>query len=178
MTAGASAQSPESLGASVAASTPAGEVCPLCGGSLGPAQDWCLRCGTAARTQLAASPNWKAPAILLAVVAAVALAVLAAALVKLAGGSGSGARSVTSPGAIAPAPSTAASTPLGATGLTPGTATSGPTAGAGTTAGSGSTAPAGPTSGAGMVGGRGVTPGAATGAGAPRTGTRAGPSGG
>jgi uncharacterized paraquat-inducible protein A len=61
------------------------ELCPLCGGPLAPEQDWCLRCGAAARTRLAASPRWKAPMIVLAVVTALALAVLAAALVKLAG---------------------------------------------------------------------------------------------
>ena len=64
------------------------EACPLCGAPLSPEQDWCLRCGAAARTRLAATPNWKAPIATIAVVAALALGVLAAALVKLAGGSG------------------------------------------------------------------------------------------
>jgi hypothetical protein len=81
---------------------------------------------------VAASPNWKAPIIVVAVVAGLALAVLAAALVKLAGNSGSpatpaattaaGPASVTSPGtagltsapsATAPGASTpGASTPV------------------------------------------------------------------
>ena len=61
------------------------DACPLCGTTLHPAQDWCLRCGAAARTRLAASPNWRAPVALLALVIALALAVLAVALVKLAG---------------------------------------------------------------------------------------------
>jgi hypothetical protein len=93
-----------------------GDSCPLCGAPLHPDQEWCLRCGAAARTRLAASPNWKAPMIAVAVVAGLALAVLAAALVKLAGDSGSRATpvatsvtqpaSVTSPGTAAiPAPS-------------------------------------------------------------------------
>ena len=64
-------------------------ACPLCGAPLHAAQDWCLRCGAAARTRLAASPElegrrsrrsrwWRV----------LSLGVLAAALVKLAGGSG------------------------------------------------------------------------------------------
>jgi len=76
-----------SAGATVPESV--GESCPLCGALLGPEQEWCLRCGAAARTRLVASTNWKAPIIALAVVATVSLGVLAAALVKLAGGSSS-----------------------------------------------------------------------------------------
>jgi hypothetical protein len=71
-----------------AAPPPAGEACPLCGGALDPEQEWCLHCGAAARTRLAASPAWKAPVIALAVITALSLGVLAAALVTLAGGSG------------------------------------------------------------------------------------------
>ena len=84
-----------------------GDACPLCGTPLSPEQDWCLRCGAAARTRLAATPNWRAPVATIAVVAALALAVLAAALVKLAGGSGSSSApattTVTTPGASTPA---------------------------------------------------------------------------
>jgi hypothetical protein len=65
-----------------------GESCPLCGAPLHPEQEWCLRCGAAARTRLAASPGWRAPIVALAVVVALSLGVLAAALVKLAGDSG------------------------------------------------------------------------------------------
>jgi hypothetical protein len=61
------------------------EVCPLCGAPLKPEQDWCLRCGTGARTRLAAPPKWKALAIVLVSVVVLALGVLAVALVKLAG---------------------------------------------------------------------------------------------
>jgi hypothetical protein len=73
--------------ATTAAPPPASETCPLCGALLGLEQEWCLRCGAAARTRLAASPSWKAPVFVLAVLAALALGVLAAALVTLAGGS-------------------------------------------------------------------------------------------
>jgi hypothetical protein len=71
---------------------PAEDSCPLCGAPLDPNQDWCLRCGAAARTRLAASSSWKAPLIAGAVVAALALAVLAAALVKLVSDANSHAR--------------------------------------------------------------------------------------
>ncbi|MCL2770605.1 MAG: hypothetical protein FWD42_10955 [Solirubrobacterales bacterium] len=61
------------------------EVCPLCGAPLRRDQDWCLRCGAAARTRLAAPPKWKPLVISLVIITVVALAVLVAALVKLAG---------------------------------------------------------------------------------------------
>lgn len=61
------------------------EQCPLCGASLEPEQSWCLRCGAAARTRLAAQPKWKALVVMLVVLVVLSLGVLAAALVKLAG---------------------------------------------------------------------------------------------
>jgi predicted nucleic acid-binding Zn ribbon protein len=61
------------------------ELCPLCGAPLKPEQNWCLRCGAAARTRLAAQPKWKALVVALLVVVMLSLGVLAAALVKLAG---------------------------------------------------------------------------------------------
>ncbi|MGN6372528.1 MAG: hypothetical protein ACTHM1_06010 [Solirubrobacteraceae bacterium] len=67
-----------------AASTPR-EACPLCGTPLQADQDWCLRCGAAARTRLAAPPKWKGLVVTLVAVAAISLAVLAVALVKLVG---------------------------------------------------------------------------------------------
>jgi hypothetical protein len=48
-------------------------------------QDWCLRCGAAARTRLAAPPKWKLLIVSLASVALLAIAVLVVALVTLAG---------------------------------------------------------------------------------------------
>ena len=65
---------------------PVDAACPLCGAPLDPAQEWCLSCGAAARTRLAAPTNWKAPIVAIAVIATLALGVLAAALVKLSGG--------------------------------------------------------------------------------------------
>jgi hypothetical protein len=69
--------------AAVAAGAAGGE-CPLCAGDLREEQAWCLRCGAAARTRLAASPNWRVPVIALASAGVLALGVLAASLVKLA----------------------------------------------------------------------------------------------
>jgi hypothetical protein len=66
---------------------PAGarEWCPLCGCPLHSSQDWCLRCGAAARTRLAATPRWKAPLLALATAVVLSLGVLVASLVKLIG---------------------------------------------------------------------------------------------
>jgi hypothetical protein len=124
---GASAPPEPQTGRSAGATDPGaeGDLCPLCGSPLHPDQDWCLRCGAAARTRLAASSNWKAPIIAVAVVAALALAVLAASLVKLAGGSSSttdvtrtivgGPASVTSPGTATPTPAPSARPPAAST---------------------------------------------------------------
>jgi hypothetical protein len=103
-------------------------VCPLCGAPLDPAQEWCLRCGAAARTRLAAPPNWKAPLWALALVVALSLGVLAAALVKLAGDSAptaSAPRTTTVTAPAAALPATTATTPgAGAPGTSvPGTST-------------------------------------------------------
>lgn len=65
--------------------TVARELCPLCGAPLPAEQDWCLRCGAAARTRLAAPPKWKLLVFSLVAIVVLALAVLTAALVKLAG---------------------------------------------------------------------------------------------
>jgi hypothetical protein len=93
------------------------ETCPLCGSALHRDQDWCLRCGAAARTRLAASPNWGPPAAALAVVVVLALGVLAASLVKLAGDSGARPATITRT-VITPAPasSTSPSASAGAAG--------------------------------------------------------------
>lgn len=66
------------------APAPAG-TCPGCGAALQPDQDWCLECGWAARSRLAGTPDWRRPLLVLAALIAIALAVLAVALVKLAG---------------------------------------------------------------------------------------------
>ncbi len=67
-------------------SAPAGtpEACPLCGTPLRGDQDWCLGCGAAARTRLAAPANWRAPIVLLGVTVVLSLGVLSVSLVELA----------------------------------------------------------------------------------------------
>jgi hypothetical protein len=89
----ASTTTPVALDGQTASTTPPSdpaaevprEVCPLCGGPLRRDQDWCLRCGAAARTRLAAPPKWKLLVVSLVSVAVIALAVLVVALVTLAG---------------------------------------------------------------------------------------------
>jgi len=140
--------------AAIAARAAGSEACPLCGAPLAPEQEWCLNCGAAARTRLAATPNWKAPIVSLAVIAVLALGVLAAALVKLAGGSSSSTPPITRTVTTAPTASTPAATSTATPGVsTPGAAvpgTSTPSTGAvtpgngtSTTTPGASTAPAG-----------------------------------
>jgi hypothetical protein len=90
----------------------------LCDTPLHPEQEWCLRCGAAARTRLAATPGWKAPIIALTVVVALSLGVLTAALVDLAGNSGSSApatATTVTTAASAPSPTPTQSTPATST---------------------------------------------------------------
>lgn len=67
------------------AGPPTIERCPLCGAAIGPVQEWCLRCGAAARTRLAATPGWRTPVLVLATVIVISLGVIVASLVKLVG---------------------------------------------------------------------------------------------
>jgi hypothetical protein len=123
------AASPPAGGAAPAPQTPPpSEACPLCGAPLHADQEWCLHCGAAARTRLAATPRWRGLTTALAVTAALSLGVLAAALVSLAGGSGSTppatTRTVTTlstaaaPGAATTAPATIAPATTAATAAT------------------------------------------------------------
>lgn len=56
-------------------------ACPRCATPLAGNQDWCLACGAAARTALAAPPNWRLPAAVLATLAALAVIALVGAFV-------------------------------------------------------------------------------------------------
>jgi hypothetical protein len=121
-----------------------GDACPLCGAPLHPEQEWCLRCGAAARTRLSASPNWKAPIVVVAVVTALSLGVLAAALVKLAGSERSNTSSAATTVATAPA-ATAPAAPAATPGaLTPGATTTGATTPGASTPGVGTPSTASP----------------------------------
>ncbi len=98
--------------------SPPVEGCPLCGFPLRPEQDWCLSCGAAARTRLAAAPGWRAPLIGLGLVIVLALGALTAALVELAGAPPASTpvtRTVTAPGAAAPGFTAPTATTPGAT---------------------------------------------------------------
>lgn len=131
------------------------EGCPLCGAPLQGEQEWCLRCGAAARTRLASSPRWRGPLATVAVIAALALGVLAAALVTLAGGSGGAGSATTAP------PANAALGTSTVPGTVPATTVPSTTApGAGTTSTSGAGTPGSSTSGTstpGATGGTGAT---------------------
>jgi hypothetical protein len=72
------------MSSAFSAPTGTSEACPLCGAPLRADQDWCLSCGAAARTRLAAPANWRAPILALGVTVVLSLAVLSVALVKLA----------------------------------------------------------------------------------------------
>ncbi|HEY1688659.1 MAG TPA: hypothetical protein VGF95_07315 [Solirubrobacteraceae bacterium] len=76
---------PAQAGIPLSEPAPIVERCPLCGSALSSSQDWCLTCGAAARTRLAATPRWWLPVTLLAAIVIVSLGVLIASLVKLAG---------------------------------------------------------------------------------------------
>ncbi|MCW3028419.1 MAG: hypothetical protein JWN81_1630 [Solirubrobacterales bacterium] len=112
-----------------------GEACPLCATPLQPEQEWCLSCGAAARTRLAASPNWRAPIAAIVAVLALSLGVLTAALVDLAGSSSPTRTQVTrtvttAPAAAVPAPVSPTTT---STAAPPATVVPAPQAGAKTT---------------------------------------------
>jgi hypothetical protein len=58
-------------------------ACPRCTAPVAPDQEWCLSCGAPARTRLVPTPNWRAPLLLLALIATVAGIALALAFVEL-----------------------------------------------------------------------------------------------
>ena len=96
----------------------AAERCPVCGSSLAADQDWCLRCGAAARTRLASTPRWGAPLAVLAVLIVLSVAVLTIALVRLTRPEGTVTTTQPTTTAVAPAaatPAAGATTPAAAT---------------------------------------------------------------
>jgi uncharacterized paraquat-inducible protein A len=69
---------------SVAAPPEPGTIaCPRCQTAVGPEQQWCLHCGAAARTRLVPTPNWRAPLLVLALIALLAAVALAIAFAEL-----------------------------------------------------------------------------------------------
>jgi cell division septation protein DedD len=59
--------------------------CPQCGAQLSADQEWCLDCGAAASTRIAAPRGWKVPLAVVGVLLALALIGIVLALVELAG---------------------------------------------------------------------------------------------
>jgi len=79
-----------------------------------------MRCGAAARTRLAAPPNWRAPVAILLAIVVLALAAIAAGAVKLAGQTNAPPPIVRTVTTLAPAPPT--TPPTATTSTSPGTA--------------------------------------------------------
>jgi hypothetical protein len=122
-------------------------ACPRCGTSIAPDQSWCLECGAPARTRLVPTPNWRAPAAVLAVVILLAGIALAVAFVALTNDNEPAppvnsqapppsATTAQPPAAAQPAPTATAPAPTTAA---PGTDTGATNTGSGTATGSGST---------------------------------------
>lgn len=63
---------------------PAPRACPRCGAALTRGQEWCLNCGAAATTRIAAAPTWRGPLAAMIGVGLLALAALALAFFALA----------------------------------------------------------------------------------------------
>jgi hypothetical protein len=146
----------------------AGTTCPRCGAYVAEQQDWCLRCGDAARTRLVPTPNWRLPLMLAGIVAALALLVIAISFVQLTRNDAPVPPATTAPPAAAtPPPVTTAppaatappaTTAPGATTTAPGATTTAPGATA-TTPGATATTPGATATAPGTTT---TTPGAAT----------------
>jgi hypothetical protein len=113
--------------------TPGTIRCPRCQAPVAPDQDWCLECGAAARTRLAATPNWRLPVAALALVAVLAGLGLAVAFVALTDDNSTTSTATTAapavaaePTATAPPTTPPATTPPGITTTTPGITTTTP----------------------------------------------------
>jgi SPOR domain len=64
--------------------TPVERRCPRCGARLSAQQEWCLECGAAVATRVAAPRGWRAPIAIVGVLLALALLAVVLALVELA----------------------------------------------------------------------------------------------
>jgi len=107
-----------------------GTTCPRCGAYVAEPQDWCLRCGDAARTRLVPTPNWRLPLMLAGIVAALALLVILVSFVQLTRDDAPVTSATTAPPPTAtPAPTTTAppaATAPPATTIAPGATTTAP----------------------------------------------------
>jgi hypothetical protein len=57
--------------------------CPRCGKTVAPGEDWCLKCGAAARTKIVPPPDWRKPVAVLATLLALSVVAIAVAFVDL-----------------------------------------------------------------------------------------------
>jgi hypothetical protein len=111
-------------------------TCPRCGAPIAPEQEWCVECGTAARTRIVRPPSWRGPVALVAVLVALVGAGLAVAFVEATDHGSGPLRPATTPVASTPAPAPAAPAPTATPGATPGSgSTAGGTSGGSTTNG-------------------------------------------
>lgn len=104
---------------------PAVAPCPRCGTSLREDQDWCLNCGAAATSRIAAPAGWRAPLAVVAAVLALAFAGLLIAFLAVSDDSDEltrlAAQEAAQPAETTPAPAAPAATPS----VTPAPATPG-----------------------------------------------------
>jgi septal ring-binding cell division protein DamX len=115
-----------------AAAQDAGRRCPNCASPLSPEQEWCLACGAATTTRVAAPRGWRVPLLAAGAIVALLLAAALLALVALARGPETVAPAATpAPSASAAAP---APTPAPTVAATP---TPAPTAGSTSSGGAG-----------------------------------------
>lgn len=92
--------------------------CFHCGAELAPEQDWCLECGTAARTRIVPPPSWRGPVAIVALVVLLAGAGIALAFVEVTDQGGAPTKQAaapTAPAAASPPPATGNTTTPGAT---------------------------------------------------------------
>jgi hypothetical protein len=97
---------------------PPANVCPNCGAPVGADQDWCLNCGAAITTQVAAATGWRTPVAIVAAVLLVAAAALVFAFVALSGEADDAANrpvaaAPTGPSGVTPTPTPSATGPTG-----------------------------------------------------------------
>jgi len=91
-----------------------GAACARCGAPLRPEQEWCLNCGAAAGTRIAAPSGWKVPVAIVASVLTLALAALVVAFLAVSDDDdalGTLAQTKTQAAPAAPAPAPPAPTP-------------------------------------------------------------------
>lgn len=85
--------------------------CPRCGAGMTERQEWCLNCGTAVGTRVAAAPGWRAPFAIAGVILALAAIAVAVAIVQLADDTDRVTQKAPAAAAATPPPATATPAP-------------------------------------------------------------------